>query len=70
MSGPPDVAFRDNRGRMPREAAGKRVQVRLRNGFCPPASWPADGRDGCNWAFTPEGKPSRDFDIMAWEIVE
>jgi hypothetical protein len=72
------VAFRPNLGECPPHARGKRVRGVLRNGmrfgFEPvanavPAGWPADGKEGCNWDFTPEGRPSREFDIVEWEIV-
>lgn len=59
----------DNPGERPREAAGKRVRVILRNGYDTakrePGGWPADGRGGCNW--------SPDLGAWAidkWEIVK
>ena len=62
------MPFAPNHGVMPGEAAGKWVRVKLRNGrIC--EDWPADGKGACRWTFTPEGKPSRDFDVVEWEIV-
>ena len=61
--------MRRNEGHMPGEAAGKRVRVKLRNGRVPAESWPADGKSACSWALTPEGKPSRDFDILEYEVI-
>lgn len=63
------MPWQPNHGHMPGEAAGKRVRVKLRSGRIPAESWPADGKFGCNWACTPEGKPSRDFDILEWKVV-
>lgn len=58
-----------NLGECPPHARGKRVKVVLRNGLTPPESWPASGKDGCRWELTPEGRPSRAFDIVEWEIA-
>ncbi|MFC4256714.1 hypothetical protein GRI97_15685 [Altererythrobacter xixiisoli] len=53
-----------NTGRRPEAAAGKRVNVTLRNGMRPAESWAADGRAGCNWSLN--GHP---FDITHFKIV-
>jgi hypothetical protein len=58
------VPLAPNLGECPPHAKGKRVRVVLRNGMRPAGSWPADGRDGCNWRLTGSG-----FDIKEWEIV-
>lgn len=49
---------------MPRQAAGKRIRVKLRNGSEPAEDWAADGRAGCNWVLL--GKP---FDILMWKVI-
>lgn len=68
--------WRVNRGFMPKEAAGKRVAVKLRNGSISgdkpvtpysPAGWPADGRGGCRWSHT-KGHASA-FDIVEYRIL-
>jgi hypothetical protein len=65
--------WRENHGRMPGLAAGKRIVVELRNGsICgeqpvgsgSPAGWPADGKGGCRWSL--EGS---DFDIVRYRIL-
>lgn len=56
--------MRTNPGHCPREAAGKRVRVVLRNGMRPAESWAADGKTGCRW--TLEGHP---FDIAEYEVI-
>ena len=59
------AGFRENTGRMPRRAAGKRVKVVLANGRIAEGDWAADGRAGCRWTIT--GHP---FDIAGWKLVE
>jgi hypothetical protein len=63
---PHDVPFARNLGECPPHARGKHVRVKLRNGICPPAPWPAATT---NWAFTPEGRRSRDFDVAEYEVI-
>ncbi len=53
-----------NPGKCPREAAGKRVRVELKNGRRPAESWAADGKFACNWAL--DGHP---YSIAKWEIA-
>ncbi|WCT75927.1 hypothetical protein [Novosphingobium humi] len=57
-----------NQGGMPGMVAGKRVHVRLRNGYdtrnAEPMGWAADGRSGCRWNLL--GSP---FDIVEWELI-
>lgn len=52
-----------NLGRLPEEAEGKRVRVRLRNGSVH-SGWAADGRSGCRWSLT--GSP---FDIVEYQVL-
>jgi hypothetical protein len=63
----------DSPGHMPKEAAGKRVAVILRNGMIcgekpispsSPAGWPADGWGACIWKI--DGHP---FDILRYRIL-
>ena len=60
------MPWQPNLGECPPHARGKQVRVRLRNGLEPPAPWPADTT---SWAFTPEGRRSRDFDVVEFEVV-
>jgi hypothetical protein len=53
-----------NQGHCPTKAAGKRVNVILRNGD-EGKSWAADGRQGCRWTLTGD-----DYDIVAWALAE
>ena len=54
--------MRENPGRCPPEARGKRVRVRLASGYTFEA--PADGRGEPNWRVT-----RSPYDIVEWEIV-
>ena len=54
-----------NDGHMPRDAAGKRVRVKLANGMEPKEAWPADGKFGCRWSLT-----GHHFDIAEWELAQ
>lgn len=56
--------MRENPGKCPREAAGKRVRVELRNGMRPAETWAADGKTGCRWTLTGDA-----FDIVRWEVI-
>jgi hypothetical protein len=57
-----------NPGHFPDETSGKRVRVRLRNGYDTaarePAGWAADGKGGCNWKL--QGHP---FDIVSYQVI-
>jgi len=53
-----------NLGKMPADAAGKRVRVKLANGLEPEASWAADGRGACRWSLR-----NFSFDIAFYEVV-
>lgn len=53
-----------NEGRLPPEAAGKRIRVKLRNGRVPPETWAADGRDACRWTLRDDS-----HDIIEWSIA-
>jgi hypothetical protein len=59
-----------NTGKLPREAAGKRVIVELCNGrICgqdaaPLLGWAADGQSGCRWTLTGNG-----WDIAFYRVV-
>ncbi len=73
MQDRPGAPVTPNPGHCPREAAGKRVVVRLANGdvcgrepasAATPAGWPADGRQGCRWSRL--GLP---HDIADYEVV-
>ena len=67
------MAFRANPGRLPADAIGRRVRVRLAHGglgACDPnpmspPGWAADGKGGCSWAKT--GSP---FDIAEYEVIQ
>lgn len=50
-------------GKLPKEAQGKRVRVRLANGSLSKGTWAADGKGGCRWSLT--GSP---WDIAEYEI--
>jgi hypothetical protein len=52
-----------NPGYIPREAVGKRVNVKLANGRLA-SDWAADGRAGCRWSR--RGDP---FDIEEFEVA-
>jgi hypothetical protein len=59
--------MKPNLGEIPRRARGKRVHVRLRNGYNTrehePNGWAADGPGGCRWSL--QNDP---FDIVEYDI--
>jgi hypothetical protein len=58
---------RENPGFCPPEARGTRVRVRLRCGALFEA--PADGKDAPDWTLSAPARPSRKFDIEAFEVI-
>jgi hypothetical protein len=60
------MAWSRNEGRMPPEAKGKRVRVKLRFRDTPePGTWPADGgRPATRWSLTGHAG-----DIIAYEVI-
>lgn len=61
------MTWRKNTGKYPRSAKGKRVHVRLVNGYADPLNgprWPADEKGGCNWDQT-----GSDWDIAEYEVI-
>lgn len=54
-----------NPGRLPAEAAGKRVIVELCNGIISKGDWAADGQNGCRWTLTGNG-----WDIAFYEVLK
>ena len=65
--------WRDNPGKCPEEAFGKRVVVELRDGTIAgelpvspvtPAGWPASGKFGCRWSLT-----NYKFDIVRYRVL-
>lgn len=67
------VMFKPNPGKLPHEAKGKRVRVKLANGHTggfeavtpvSPVGWAADGPQGCRWDLS--GHP---FDIAEYEVI-
>lgn len=58
-----------NTGRMPPDAAGKRIRGKLRCGkmfgFDSP-TWAADGKGGCNWKID----PPHDYNVVLYEIAD
>ncbi|CAN5574901.1 hypothetical protein BH10PSE14_BH10PSE14_06460 [soil metagenome] len=64
--------MKPNPGRLPEEARGKRVRVRLAHGglgACndnpmSPPGWAADGKGGCWWSITGSA-----FDIKEYEVI-
>ena len=70
IDAPPGM--KPNPGYCPREAEGKRVRVQLVHGGIgkcddnpmSPPGWPADGRQGCCWAFR-----DSEFDIAFYEVI-
>lgn len=70
---PQSAGMLPNPGRLPFEAAGKRVIVELRNGrVCgtepvasgAPLGWAADGQGGCRWTLTGDG-----WDIAFYRVL-
>ena len=58
-----------NNGRMPAFCKGKRIYIELRGGLRPESTWPADGREGCNWRLHDDNRPSRLFDIIRFRLA-
>jgi len=57
--------WKENKGRVPVAAQGKRVKVELFSGQRPPESWTADGRQGADWTISKIAKP---YQIKLYKI--